>query len=188
MPKLSTSEVQALLMGEKSDALSAAESSKLSQDRAQAIDYYMGVMDDMQAPADRSKSVSFDVSDTVEGLLPSLMEIFFGGDQVVEFLPTGQEDEEAAQQETDYVNQVFTQKNSGFLILYSFIKDALLSKNGIVKVYWEDKEESIEETYWGVPDAAYGMLQQLDGVEIIEHTERVGIVGEQPRDEQQGAY
>jgi hypothetical protein len=63
----------------------------------------------------------------------------------------------------------------------------LLSKNGIVKVYWEDKEEMIEETFWGLPEAAYGMLSQAKGVEIVEHTERVGIPGQQPMEEE-GAY
>jgi hypothetical protein len=189
MPKLTTSEVQAILKGEKADALSAVEASKLSDERAKALDYYLGDMAaDMPAAADRSKAISSDVADTVEGLMPSLMEVFFSGDEVVEFVPVGQEDEAAAQQETDYVNHVFMQKNPGFLVMYTFIKDALLSKNGIVKVFWEDKEESIEETFWGLPEAAYGMLKQAKGVEIIEHTERVGIPGQQPRGEDEGAY
>jgi len=184
MPKLTASEVQAILKGEKSDALSAAESSKLSEERARALDYYLGDMsDDMPAPADRSKAVSSDVADAVEGMMPSMMDVFFGGDEVVEFVPTGAEDEEAAQQETDYVNYVFTQKNAGFLVMYTFVKDALLSKNGIVKIYWEDKEECIEESFWGLPDAAYGMLKQAKDIEIVEHTERQGIVGKQPSDE-----
>ena len=184
MPKLTTSEVQAILKGEKSDALAAAESSKLSEERARALDYYQGDMvKDMPAPADRSKAVSSDVADAVEGLMPSMMEVLHGGDDVVEFVPTGAEDEEAAQQETDYVNYVFTQKNNGFLIDYTFVKDALLSKVAIVKVYWEDKEECIEESFWGLPEAAYGMLKQAKDIEIIEHTERQGIPGQQPRDE-----
>jgi len=188
MAKLTTSEVQAILKGEKSDALSAAESSKLSEERARAMDYYQGDMAaDMPAPADRSKAVSFDVADAVEGLMPSLMDVFVGGEDVVEFVAVGAEDEEAAQQETDYINHVFMQKNPGFLVMYSFIKDALLSKNGIVKIYWHDKEERIEESFWGLPDAAFGMLKQAKDIEIIEHTERVGIAGQQPRDEQ-GPY
>jgi hypothetical protein len=114
MPKLTTSEVQALLKGEKSDALSAAESSKLSADRGRALDYYLGDMQaDMPALGDRSKAVSSDVADTVDGLMPSLMEIFCGGDEVVEFVPVGQEDEDKAQQETDYTNHIFMQKNPG---------------------------------------------------------------------------
>ena len=114
------------------------------------------------------------------------MDVFFSGDEVVEFVAVGQEDEEAAQQETDYVNHVFTQKNNGFVITYNFIKDALLSKNGIVKVFWEEKEEHIEEMFWGLPEAAYGMISQNKDIEIIEHTERVGIPGQQPMEE--GAY
>lgn len=189
MPKLSTSEVQALLKGEKADALSAAESSKLSEERGRALDYYLGDMTaDMPAPADRSKAVSSDVADVVEGLMPGMMEVFFSGDEVVEFVPVGEEDEAAAQQETDYVNHVFMQKNPGFMVMYSFIKDALLSKNGIVKVHWEEKEEAYEETFWGLPEAAYGMLREAKGVEIVEHTERIGIPGQQPRDAGEGAY
>ncbi len=69
------------------------------------------------------------------------MDIFAGSDEVVRFEPVGPEDEAAAQQETDYVNHVFMQQNPGFMILYSFIKDALLSKVGIVKVWWEEREE-----------------------------------------------
>ena len=190
MAKMSLGEVQALLKGEKSDALSAEESSKLSSERGRALDYYLGDMStDMPAPAERSHAISSDVADTVEGMMPALMEIFCSGDEVVEFVPVGQEDEETAQQETDYINHIFMQKNPGFIILYSFIKDALLSKNGIVKVYWEDKEEWIEETFWGLPEAAYGMLRDAPNVEIIEHTERVGLPGEQPNeDEEEGAY
>jgi hypothetical protein len=155
-----------------------------------ALDYYLGDMTtDMPAPADRSKAVSSDVADTVEGLMPPLMEVFAGGDDTVEFVATGEEDEPAAQQETDYVNYVFMQKNNGFLILHNFVKDALLSKNGIVKVFWEDREETVQETRWGLTAAAYGLLLQDKTIEIIEHTERLGIPGQQPSDEQQaGAY
>jgi hypothetical protein len=48
------------------------------------------------------------------------------------------EDEEVAQQATDYINYVFSRLNNGFLALYCMFKDALLQKNGYVKVYWEN--------------------------------------------------
>jgi hypothetical protein len=79
--------------------------------------------------------------------MPSLMDIFAGSDEVVRFEPVGLEDEAAAQQETDYVNHVFMQQNPGFMILYSFIKDALLSKTGIVKVWWEEREEELRADF-----------------------------------------
>ncbi|WP_343208598.1 GNAT family N-acetyltransferase [Bradyrhizobium sp. Ai1a-2] len=95
------------------------------------MDYYLGDMrKDMPAQDGRSRAVSTDVADTIEGLMPSLMDIFAGSDEVVRFEPVGPEDEPAAQQETDYVNHVFMQQNPGFMILYSFIKDALLSPPG----------------------------------------------------------
>ncbi len=137
MPRISSSTLKAMLAAEKQAALSV-NSSTLSAERGDAMDYYLGDMSKDMPPIDgRSKAVSTDVADTIEGLMPSLMEIFCGSDEVVQFEPVGPEDVAAAQQETEYVNHVFMQKNPGFLTLYSFIKDALLSKVGIVKVWWE---------------------------------------------------
>ena len=117
----------------------------------------------------RSHAISTDVSDTVEGLMPSLMEIFAAGEEVVRFEPIGIEDEQAAEQETDYVNHVFMQRNAGFLILYTFIKDALLSKIGIVKVYWDKYEREERETYNDQDDKAYiGLIMQPD-MQVLSH-------------------
>ena len=171
MPKMSTGDLKALLSAERYDALSAMAASKLSDERSRALDYYMGDMSrDMPAPDGRSKAVSSDVADTIEGLMPPLMDIFTGGDEVVRFDPVGPEDVAAAEQETDYVNHVFTQQNPGFLVLYSFIKDALLSKVGVVKVWWEEREEIERETYLDLDDAAFAIIAGNPNIEIIEHT------------------
>src|SRR5262245_18417566 len=105
------------------------------------MDYYLGDMSrDMPAAEGRSRAVSTDVADTVEGMMPSLMDILRSGEEVVQFHPVGEEDVAAAEQETDYVNHVFMQNNPGFLVLYSFIQDALLPKVGIVKAWCEEEE------------------------------------------------
>jgi hypothetical protein len=169
-------ELRALLTAQRWDSMSAITASKLSEERATSLDYYQGDMSKyMPAPAGRSKAVSMDTSDTVEGMMPSLMEIFAGGDEVVRFDPVGPEDVAAADQETDYVNHVFMQVNQGFLILYSFIKDALLSKNGIVKVYWEKVELKERETYLDQPQEVLGALLSNPDVQVIEHTEHDGL-------------
>src|SRR5215470_3190405 len=173
MPKMTMGELKALLAAERYSALSAMTASKLSDERATALNYYYGDMSkDMPAPEGRSRAVSTDVADTVEGLMPALMEIFTGGDEVVRFDPVGPEDVAAAEQETDYVNHVFMQGNPGFLVLYSFIKDALLSKVGIVKVWWEEREERERETYLDLDAAAFAIISADPDVEIVEHTER----------------
>jgi hypothetical protein len=129
----------------------------------------------MPAPDGRSKAVSTDTSDTIEGLMPTLMEVFTGGDEVVRFEPHGPEDVAAAEQETDYINHVFMQANPGFLVLYSFIKDALLSKVGVVKVWWEKEELKERETYLDLDEQAFAAVSAADDVEIIEHTEHDGL-------------
>src|SRR5687767_12789543 len=122
MPAMSDMELKALIEAEKADALGTDTASTLVKERSKAMDYFLGDMtEDMPAPSDRSQVVSTDVSDTIEGLMPSLMEIFASGDDVIAFEPIGEEDEEAATQETDYVNHIFWNKNPGFIVLYSFI-------------------------------------------------------------------
>ena len=76
----------------------------------------------------------------LKALMAPLMEIFAGGEEVVQFAPVGPEDVAAAEQEMDYVNHVFMQQNPGFLVLYSFIKDALLSKVGVVSLEFGEIE------------------------------------------------
>src|SRR6516162_6407259 len=172
MPKMSTSDLKAMLASEKANALAAISAARLAEERADAMDYYLGDMrKDMPAPDGRSRAVSTDVADTIEGLMPHLMDIFAGSDEVVRFEPVGPQDVAAAEQETDYVNHVFMQQNPGFLILYSFIKDALLSKVGIVKVWWEEREEEERETYLDQSEDAFALLVADPEIEIVAHSQ-----------------
>jgi hypothetical protein len=180
MAKMSTLDLTTMLSAEKASALASMSAANLMSDRADAMDYYLGHMQkDMPAQDGRSRAVSTDVSDTIEGLMPSLMDIFAGSDEVVRFEPVGPNDEAAALQETDYVNHVFMQQNPGFMVLYGFIKDALLSKVGIVKIWWEEREEEQRETYYDLTEDQFAMLAQSvaesDGaMEIVEHTTHNG--------------
>jgi hypothetical protein len=62
------SELKAMLSAEKLDALAAMRASKLSAERAHAMDYYNGDMSrDMPAADGRSRAVSTDVADTIDG-------------------------------------------------------------------------------------------------------------------------
>lgn len=176
MAKMKASDLKAMVAAEKADALAAMSSAQLAEERADAMDYYLGNMSkDMPAQDGRSRAVSTDVADTIEGLMPSLMDIFAGSDEVVRFEPVGPEDEEAAQQETDYVNHVFMQQNPGFMTLYSFVKDALLSKVGIVKVWWEETEQEERETYYDLTDDQFALLsmaveESKGAMKIVAHT------------------
>jgi len=141
--------------------------SELSDQRARAIDFYLGEPFGNEIEG-RSQVVSYDVQDTIESALPQLLKVFVSGDKVVEFSPKSAEDQQEAEQETDYINHVVMEKNNGFEVFYVWFKDALLSKNGYVKVYYEEDESVEEEEYEGITDAQLQMMASDDKIEIKE--------------------
>lgn len=142
--------------------------SQLSAERAEAISFYLGEPFGNEVEG-RSQVVSYDVQDTIESALPQLLKVFVSGDEVVRFDPKNPEDVKAADQETDYVNHIVMEKNNGFEIFYVWFKDALLSKNGYVKVYYEEDDDVTEEMYEGLTDEQLDMLVDDDNVQILEH-------------------
>ena len=149
----------------------------ISQQREQAMSYYYGLPFGNEVDG-RSQYVDSTVQDTIEWIKPSLMRVFASGDEMVKFTPHGPEDVPMAKQATDYVNYVFTKDNPGWEILYSWFTDALLSKNGIVKVWWEEYEEEEREEYHNLDEVSLMALISDDNVEVIEHTEVT--TGDQP--------
>ena len=141
----------------------------ISQQREQAIAYYYGLPFGNEVEG-RSQYVDSTVQDTIEWIKPSLMRVFASGDEMVKFSPHGPEDVEMAKQATDYVNFVFTKDNPGWEILYSWFTDALLSKNGIVKVWWDETESSEREEYSNLTEDELAVLINDPDVEVIEHT------------------
>jgi hypothetical protein len=108
------SELKAMLTAETMDSPAAMRASKLSAERAHAMDYYSGDMSrDTPAQDGRSRAVSTDVADTIDGLMPFLMEIFAGSDDVVRFEAFGPQDVAAAEQETDHLSQAFSPGSAG---------------------------------------------------------------------------
>jgi len=166
-------ELSAHLEGEIQASLGYRDG-KLTQQRADALDRYHGKKYGNEQEG-RSQIVTRDVADVIEWIMPSLMKIFTGGDKVVQFNPQGPEDVEAMRHATDYTNFVISRQNPGFSIIYSWFKDALLQKNGIVKHYWDDTTEVIREEYKNLTEEEFTALLLDDNVEIKEHT----VIGEE---------
>lgn len=141
---------------------------QLAGERAKAISYYLGEPFGNEVEG-RSQVVSQDTADVIESALPQLLKIFVSGDQVVTFDPVGPEDQDGADQETEYINHVVMEKNSGFEVFYTWFKDALLSKVGYVKVWFEKEYEKEQETYEKLTDAQLQMLASDPDVAIVEH-------------------
>ena len=134
------------------------------------MEYYYGLPFGNEVEG-RSQFVDSTVQDTIEWIKPSLMRVFATGDEMVKFTPHGPEDVQMAEQASDYVNYVFTKDNPGWEILYSWFTDALLSKNGIVKVWWDEYEEEEREEYRNLDEAGLMSLLSGEDVEVVEHTQ-----------------
>lgn len=95
--------------------------------------------------AGRSQVIMSDVSDTVETLMPYLMDMFWGSRNVVSVRPMGPEDEEPARLMEEKINYDLQYGLNGFALIYTFIKDALINKLGVVKYYWV-REKTLRKT------------------------------------------
>jgi len=138
--------------------------------RKKSLQYYLGMPLGNEQEG-RSQVISNDVLDTVESLMPSLMRIFTAGDNVFNCEGTGPEDDEMARQCSDYLNYIFYKENNGFLALYSAFKDALIQKNGILKVYWDDSAKTEREEYTRLSDDEFNDLVANPEVKVSNHSE-----------------
>jgi len=161
---MSEEELQGVISGEIYDAISFIDDD-IGHNRALATEYYYGLPFGNEEDG-RSQVVSMDVRDTVQGILPSLMRIFFGPERVVEFAPQGPEDIASAEQATDYVDFIFKRDNPGFKILHSAFKDALVRKVGIVKYWWDESVEVKAESFSMLDEQTMMFLTQDPDIEI----------------------
>lgn len=149
---------------------SAYQETEVNKQMAEGLKYYYGQPLGNEVEGG-STVVSKDVSDAVDWIMPSLMNIFGNGEKVVEYEPQGPEDAEEAAQATEYVNYIYNTRCDGFSITYQWFKDALICKNGIVKHYWEETEEPQFDYYAGLDEEALELLLADEGIDLLEKSE-----------------
>jgi hypothetical protein len=140
---------------------SASDGGDLSRQRALALDAFAGKNFE-PAPEGRSQVTDWSVFETIQWILPSLTRIFAGGDDIVEFEPFGPEDEEPAEQESEYLNHLVTQKNNWFLTVLQWCQDALLTKNAYCMAFMEEKIIPESESYEGITEDQLVQLLEND--------------------------
>jgi len=166
---MNDNELKAMVQMEMRQSLGYS-SSKLSNARQKAEYYYLGLaVGDLSPPEvdGRSSVVSTDVRDTIEAMLPQLMVTFCGGDTVAEFDAQTPDDEPKAKLATEYINYLFFKKNNGHKIAYTWMKDALLQKNGIIKVWWDTRFEEKKEEYKNLSQVELAQVMDDPEIEVI---------------------
>jgi hypothetical protein len=113
--------------------------------------------------------------DTVNWLLPSLLNVFMSQPKTVEFVPSNADAIPEAEQMTDYISYLVMEENDAFSTFYTWFWDALVTKNGFVKWYYKEKINENEEKYSGLTEQQVGILADNPEIEIVA-SEQNGFV------------
>ena len=166
-PKLTDTEFLEIVRAEQLAAIGIEMGDEVVTDRIRAMEYFKGEMSDLPSMPNRSKSISTDVSDSVLTALPDLVEIFVGGEDIGAFRGVGEEDEQAAKQETEVVNHVIMEQNPGFELVHDGIHDALLNKVGVFNFWMEEEESYKAEDVEGQSAMAVETAMQQHGENVM---------------------
>ncbi len=145
---------------------------ELARNRKDALDYYF------QRPrgdevAGRADVVSGDVSAMVEATLAQMIESF-SSDRICDFDPLDAADEDQAQLESEAVQYFVMGRENGFLQLSMAIKEALLMRNGAVKIEAVDRVQRRTRRLGNVEPEALAQLIASDDVVSYDYDEQSG--------------
>lgn len=130
--------------------------------RQKAFDYYdRNKVGDFTSEEGESSVVTSEVADTVESVMPGLMRVFASGEQIAEFTPMEEADEQWAKEATQYVPHVLMRENNGFRIIYWFCKDVLLYRVATLTVDVEEVLKTRKDVVQGWTEEQMAMAQEI---------------------------
>ena len=118
----------------------------------------------------RCELVSTDVQDTIESTMPSLMKTFHGSTDVVTIQGAdGTDADDARAEKMQELINYQLQLNHSFMVDYQWMKDALITNGGIVKVDWVREYKPTQQTITLDADAYAQYRPQADaaGIKVI---------------------
>ena len=179
---LSDSDLLALLRREE-QASAGYQDSALSGQRKEALAYYdrqpFGIEEE-----GRSQVVTSEFADVIESIMPGLMRVFTGTDDLATFAPLAPGQEQWAREASAYVPHVLMRQNDGFRIVSALLKDALMYRLGGVSVDVETVDETITLPLEALPDDAVDLIvaeAEAQGTSAeIEDSDYMDDKGDQP--------
>jgi len=113
------------------------------------------------------------IRDSLEWIAAQLMRVFDDARTPAVFEAEDEGDIQLAELETEGVRHVFMSENDGHTIIQDYIKDALLLRNGYIKVWWDPTAVTVRERYTGLTqEEVTDLIANRDEVEILEQRER----------------
>lgn len=136
--------------------------SRLARERERVTRYLNGELPKRQSEGS-SSYVSSDVYDSVEMQRSQLLEVFAGGEHIARFDPDQDMNAEMCRVATEYASYTIFRLNEGYNVFNSVIFDGLTARAGVAKVFWEEKYDTREETFEGLPyEDAHALAAQDD--------------------------
>lgn len=118
----------------------------IADEQEKAIEYYDGKPFGDEVDG-LSQIVLPDVAEAVDYMTISVLRLFVSGDRVVEFQAKRADDEDALEEATEAVQQIFMQHQDGYRVLHDWLKSGLIEKIGVVKSVMVTEETISEEVY-----------------------------------------
>jgi hypothetical protein len=145
------------------------EHDELDEMRREALDYYYNRSNIAPTMPGRSAIQSSDVADMIESVVAQMMPAF-ESETLADFEPLSDEDVDQARTEGEAVNYVVMQLNDGHYQIQAAIKDALLLRNGFIKIYVEERVNVETETYEGLSEdeGNYLLANSIDNLNGVD--------------------
>jgi hypothetical protein len=157
------------LLRKEEEAASGYQDAALSAIREEALAYY-----DRQPYGDEqegaSSIVTSEFADVVESLMPGLMRVFTGSDDLAKFAPMAPGQEKWAKEASEYVPHVLMRQNDGFRVISALIKDALMYRLSGATVDLEDFEDKRSVPVQNLTQDAIDLIvaeAQAQGAELV---------------------
>jgi hypothetical protein len=184
--KVSEDDLQRIVFDQVSDAVSYIQEAEISEARLRATEYYKGNLPDIDledaAEEDRSRAVMTEVRDTVLGMMPDLLRIFYSADGLVKYTPVASPDpqvfalrEQQAREATSYVQDIVLGSDNpdNFRTFHDAFQDALVRRTGIIKYWWDKSKKPTYQSYTGLAEQDVIALTSSDDVEIVRKSTRI---------------
>ena len=154
-------------------------SSDLTRERLRSTYEYAGVADFHLAPQGVSTIVDTSTTEVVEAYTAVLCELFLNNGKLARFVPYNETAPafKTAREASMLVNYAIFKQNKGWEIIQSWIKSALLWKNGIIRWDYIEDSDYVFEEYDEIGQELLDQLLADEDVEIVgdlEYDDKLG--------------
>ena len=118
----------------------------------------------------RSSVVTHDVEDTVQWVMPRLMDLFLAdADDLLAVEDSAADDLQRERDVAAYLHHIMFRKNDGSAVLWDFLWDGLVLKNGVVRVDYEPPMPGPPKVYENLNIAQLQQFVANPEYEIVSH-------------------